>query len=72
MPPSSGQSRIEAERLVLTVHTYVVESGVVLINTHIVTNAILPKHNHNMHPSVLQCEHQETMKESQMKTLKVR
>jgi len=45
LPPSSGQSRLEAGHLVLTVRTSVVESGGMLINTHIVTNVILPKHN---------------------------
>jgi len=45
LPPSSGQSRLEAGHLALTVHTSVDESGVMLVNTHIVTNVILPKHN---------------------------
>ena len=45
LSPSSGQSRLEAGRLVHTVHTSVDESGVMLVNTHIIKNVILPKHN---------------------------
>jgi hypothetical protein len=45
LPPSSGQYRLEAGHLVPTVLTSVVESGVMHINTHIITNVILPKHN---------------------------
>jgi hypothetical protein len=49
LPPSSGQSRLEEGVLDLTVRTSVVESGVTLINTHIVTIFILPKH-YNLAP----------------------
>jgi hypothetical protein len=45
LPPSAGQSRLEAGCLVHTVRTSVDESGVTLVNTRLVTNVILPKHN---------------------------
>ena len=50
LPPFSGQSILEAGGLVLTVRTSVIESGVVLRNTHIVTNVNLPNATF-LHPS---------------------
>jgi len=42
-------NELEVGHLVLTVRTSVVESGVMFINTHTVTNVILPKH-YNLAP----------------------